>query len=65
VPRDHVSPFCWPDPNRAIALERKPLAGFKFEHAAPLERDVHLLLTVFDVVVPRMATGIGWEIADA
>src|SRR5258708_3266320 len=61
-PGEHTSPFARPDADRAIAFEREALARFKLEHAAALERDVHLFLTVRRVVVPRMASGIGREI---
>src|SRR5205807_8857506 len=61
-PGEHASPFGGPDANRAVALERKALARFEFEHAAALERDVHLFLTVRRVIVPRMASRIWREI---
>src|SRR5207248_10385329 len=61
-PGEHPSAFRWPDPNRAVAPERKALARFEFEHAAALEREVHLFLTVRGVVVPGMAGGIRREI---
>src|SRR5437763_15107688 len=61
-PGEHTSPFGRPDANRAVAFEREALARFEFEHAAALECDVHLFLTVRRVVVPRMARGIGREI---
>ena len=57
-PGEHAAPFGWPDANQGVAFERKVLARFKLEHAAALERDVHLLLAVLRVVVPGMAGGI-------
>src|SRR5436305_2449120 len=63
-PGEHTSPFGRPDPNCAVALEREAIARFKLEHAAALERYVHLLLTVRRVVVPRMAAGIRCKIDD-
>ena len=61
-PGEHAAPFGWPDANQGVAFERKVLARFKLEHAAALERDVHLLLAVLRVVVPGMAGGIRREI---
>src|SRR5437660_1790490 len=60
--REHTATFGRSDADRAIALERKALARFKLEHGAALECDVHLFLTVLDVVVPGMASGIGPQI---